>query len=152
MDAYKTAFDNFSSGLANIITSQTKWDNFASIVTGSSVQSYAEGDVDIFNLADSAKDVETRGQGKGLLSALKKNSTYSSLSSQITALENAVSQVVVHEIHQSGTYGCGMCIVVPVTGAVEQDSYDQQTNFRTWYNLCDQYGTWYTSGGGGWSW
>ena len=152
MTAYKTAFDNFSSGLAGIINTQGKWDDFASILTSSSVQSYADGDYDIYNLADSAKDVEQRGQGKSLLGALKKDNTYSSISSQISALETALNDVVIHEIHQSGTYGCGMCIAAPVNGGIVQSTYNQQTNFRSWYNLCAQYGTWYTSGGGGWGW
>lgn len=148
MSAYKTAFDNFSSGLAGIINSQDKWNSFASIVTGSNVQTYAEGEVDIYNLADSPKDIERSGKGKGLLTALKNDSTYSSISTQIANLEAAVSDVVVYEIHQTGTYGCGMCIAVPTAGNIEQDTYQQQTPFTTWYNLCAQYGTWYS----GWWW
>ena len=150
MSAYKTAFDNFSSGLAGIINTQAKWDYFASIVTSTSdVQTYAEGEVDIYNLADSPKDIERSGKGKGLLTALKNDSTYSSLSTQIADLEAAVSNVVAYEIHQTGTYGCGMCIAVPAAGCIEQDTYQQQTPFTTWYNLCAQYGNWYS---GGWWW
>ena len=152
MDAYTTAFNNFSTSLSSIINSQTKWDNFATLVSGSSVQAYAveDGGVDCYNLADSAADIERSGKGQSVLGAMKNSSTYSSMTSQITALENAVNDVVVHETHQRGTYGCGMCIAAPIAGLIDQETYETQTPFTTWYNLCSKYGNWHTSGGGGW--
>ena len=135
MNSYKTAFDNFSSGLASIVNNQDKWDAFAKICTNGSVQTYGEEQYDIYNLAGT----------KGLLKVMEGDSTYDSISTQINALDTMVSQLVIHEIHQKGIYGCGVCIAVPADGWLVQSTYNQQTNFRTWYSLCNKYGTWYSS-------
>lgn len=125
MGAYKTAFESFASGLAGIVNSTTKWNSFRSLVLSSSVKSYGDGDYDIFNVAGE----------KGLLTALKNNSTYSSLSSQIAAVEAALEDVVVYEEHQKETYGCGMCVEVPVSSKTYKSDYTAQCRFTNWYNF-----------------
>ncbi len=141
MGAYKTTFENFASGLSGVIASSSKWNNFANILKGNSVQKYGYDSenndyvFDIYNLTGT----------KGLLTALSSNSNYSSIKTQINELNAAVSELVVHEVHGSDTYGCGLCIACPANGWLYKPNYQQQTNFTNWYNLCSQYGNWYTS-------
>ena len=142
MAAYKTAFDNFSTGLAGIITSKSKWNSFASLLKGSNVQKYGyDGSqnydyvYDIYNLAGT----------KGVLTAMKSGSTYSSISTQITALETALNNLVVHKINGKEIYGCGLCLAAPANGWLYKPTYQQQTNFDVWYSLCSQYGNWYSN-------
>ena len=137
MGTYKTAFDSFATDLmTNYVNTSSKWNSFKSIVTGSNVKSYGEDEFDIFNLAGT----------KGLLTAMK--SSYSGLSTKITALENALADVVVYENHQSETYGCGMCVTIPVKGdRLTESEFSSQCNF-SWKSSLVEYGTFYS----GWSW
>ena len=137
MSAYKTAFDSFATDLANnYLTSSSGWNTFKNIVTSSNVQSYGEGEFDIFNLAGT----------KGLLTAMK--SSYSGLSSKMTAVENALADVVVYESHQSETYGCGMCVTIPVKGdRMTEEEFTSQCSF-SWKTKLANYGSFYS----GWSW
>lgn len=138
MSAYKTAFESFAQGLSGIIYSFSKWSSFKTLVTGSSVKSYGEGDFDIYNLKGT----------QSLLTAMKGSSTYSGISSQITALESAVTNVVVYEEHQKETVGCGMCIAVPVNGNITEDEFTSQVSYQYWTAMCTQYGSFYSGGWG----
>ena len=141
MSAYKTAFENFASGLAGIINTKTKWNSFANILKGNNIQKYG---YDSDN-KDYVFDIYNLTGAKGVLTALNSSSTYNSIKTQITALNTAASNLVVHEIHGGETYGCGLCIACPANGWLYKTSYQQQTSFTNWYNLCSQYGNWYTS-------
>ena len=139
VDNYKTAFNNFAAGLAGIVTTKYEWNNFASIVKDETlVKDYGESEFDIYNATGE----------KGVLTALADDSTYSSLSNVITDLNAAISELVVYEIHQKDTYGCGLCFAIPAKGNIYKDYFTSQCNFTTWENLCTSYGSFYSGGMG----
>ena len=103
--SYKTTFEAFASKLSTVV-SNYGWSTFSNIVTGSSVKTYGDASFDIYNLTGT----------KGLTTAMLSESKFNSMETEIENLESAVSALVVHETHQAGTNGCGVCIAVPATG------------------------------------
>ena len=150
MNDYKIAFDNFSTKLTSIITSSSKWSSFASVINqatkygrydDTAAQSYNNGYLyDIFDIGECITNLK---------------SSYSTLTSELNALEEAFNNLVVWESHGSQTSGSGLCLFCPISGYNQKTDYSssqgywpanysaEHTNFKTWQSLCAKYGSWF---------
>lgn len=134
MDAYKTAFNSFATDLAAIVNTSSKWNDFKSIVYSSSVQRYGN------DHGNSRYDSYDICGSKGLLTYLKTNGTYSSLSTKITAVETALDNLVAWEDHYTGTTACGMSLFFPYKkSTISKANYQSQCNFTAWRNFVCTY-------------
>jgi hypothetical protein len=139
MSAYKTAFNNFATALKGIVKNSTTWNSFVSLAKNKALQFGYDEDYgytyDVFDV-------------KGVLDGLKSNSTYSSISSQIQDVLDALEDLVIYNEYQSGyktKKPCGINVLIPVSGYTTKNEYKNQCNFNVWYNLISQYGSWYSS-------
>ena len=77
---------------------------------------------------------------------IKNNSTFSSTSSKVQAVINALNDVVIYEEHGPANSGCGMCIYCPLSGYTCSLPYDYNSggyvgphsNFANWKTLANK--------------
>ena len=105
MASYKSVFEQFASTLNSIIGSDTsKAKKLGQVITNAKEYGCDEyGNSNGFEIFDM----------ENALDKIKANSTFSSVSSQVTSVKNAISQLVVYEEHGDGTIGCGICLYSP---------------------------------------
>ena len=136
MPAYKTAFESLANSLYGIIqNSNSKASALADCINSAQKYGVSEddyGDViypfDVFDVASA-------------LSKIVANSNFSSLSSKATAVNNALSQLVVYEEHGTGTTGCGICLFCPIsqyTWYYDAEAGAPTTNFTNWKNVANK--------------
>ena len=136
MSAYKTAFESFANSLYGIIqNSDSKASALADCVNSAQKYGVSEDDYgnviypfDVFDVASA-------------LSKIAANSNFSSLSSKATAINNALSQLVVYEEHGTGTTGCGICLFCPIsqyTWYYDAEAGAPTTNFTNWKNVANK--------------
>lgn len=132
ISAYKTAFENLASSLYSIIqNSDSKASTLANCINSAQkygIDQYNRYTFDIFDVTSA-------------LSKIVANSSFSSLSSQATAVNNALSQLVVYEEHGSGTTGCGICLFCPIsqyTWYYDAEEGAPTTNFTNWKNVANK--------------
>ena len=136
MSAYKTAWENMATQLMSKLTSSNK-SSFNSAITGN-VKHYADDDYDYFCLFD-AKDFVNKLASGSSFSSFRIDSSYT------TAVINAHTNLIKYNCVQKGAGNSyGICMYWPNS---TQYSYistyytTTQTNFTTWQNLCNTYGT-----------
>ena len=135
MSAYKTAWENMASQLANKITSSNR-SSFNSAIT-SKVKHFADSDYDYFCTFD-AKD---------FINKLASNSSFSSFridSSYTTAVLNAFANLVAYSTAQAGAgEAYGLCMYWCNSSSYsDMGTYytTSQTNFTNWRSLNYNYG------------
>ena len=149
MSQYVTAWENLASGISGIVTSSSTWSTFKTCVNkskkfgySSSYTNYNGGYVyDIFDV----QDFITNGK-----------SSYSSLSSQFTALQTAFNNLVIYNKTTSDYSGAhGLNFFCPVSGVNLHDDYvyngttyagcytaEKIPNFPIWRQFVVSYGSW----------
>ena len=127
MSAYKTAFESLSSSLYSIVGSNSSKAQSLGQLIGSAKEygcdEYGESSgFEVFDLQDAFNKV-------------KANSNFSSVSSQVTSVYNALEDLVIYEEHGQGTKGCGLCVYSPWSRAYPY-SYGgreyRKSNFTNW--------------------
>lgn len=146
MPAYFDAFEALAAKLRTIITTQSAWDTFATLVnrskkygqytdsSGNTVDVYNNGYIfDVFDVSDFITNMQAN------------DSPYRvSCANELSALRTAFNNLVIYERHGSSTSGSGLNLFCPISGYEEHVIYDQdETDFINWLILCYQFGTWY---------
>ena len=140
-DAYKNAWENMASTLSGVVNSSSKWSTFESLLN--SCQRFGETEdyygntiypFDVFDVGSFCAKIKTN-------SNYKNNST---LMSNISSVQTALSNLVSYEWHGSGSSGAtGLAMFAPVSEYSSKSSYStSSTPFTTWRTLCINYGSW----------
>lgn len=134
-ETYKNAWENMASSLSSIITSNSKWNTLATLL--SSCTKYGDT-YDLFDVGDFLNKMEDES------SPYKDDST---LMSRIDDIQAVYSDFVAHEFHGDGAgNSSGLALYAPVSYSLTPAYYTESvTPFRTWRTLCENYGNW-------WSW
>ena len=137
MPTYRQAFEALATKLRTVITSDLAWSTFASLVDQChkyGAYNYQGTDYYLFDVFDISE----------FITKMQASSTYSSCSSELSALRTAFNNLVVYERHGSGTSAGGLSMFCPISGYATHYYYDAyETNFTNWRLLCEQYGDWY---------
>ena len=137
-DEYETAWENMATTLSGIITSESKWSSFETVLNScqrfgyDSSYGYA---FDVFDVGHFFIKMKASNTYKG-------NST---LMSQIDTLSSIHDNLVAYEWHGSGSSNAhGLTMFAPVCGYSAKSDYQaSSTPFNVWRNLCINYGDWY---------
>ena len=134
MSAYKTAFESFASDLNSIVgTDTTLISKLNDALVATQKYGCDEDGTCSFGIFDAV----------GALNNIKADSTFSSLTSKINSVKNALSDMIIYENHGDGTTGCGVCIYVPTAGYdVPYDYSDSNytgasSNFTNWKTVAN---------------
>lgn len=144
--AYQTCWENMTSTLSGIITSSSSWTTFINVVNSSQKYGYDSGSskynngyrFDVFDVGDFFNKMKSS-------SSYKSNTT---LMNNITACQNAYSQLVAYEWHGSAAgNSTGLTMFCPIGGYNSyEDNWEYSsvsTLLTSWRSLCVKYGKWY---------
>ena len=129
MAAYKTVFESLASDLNSIIGSNSsKTQTLGNLIAEAREYGLDEyGESSGFEIRDL----------KEALNKIKANSTFSSTSSKVTAVLNAMEQLVIYEEHGQGTTGCGICLFCPMQYNYRYGS-STKSNFTNWITVANK--------------
>ncbi len=142
MDAYKTAFESFASSLNSALeSSSSKVSTLTTLINNAQKYGYYSKydcyPYDVFDIEQA-------------LTNIKGNSTFSSLSSAITAVLSALNDMIIYEEHLSGTSGCGLNLFCPISHynynyiGKPLSGNGPETNFTNWSNVTEKiFKAWY---------
>ena len=139
MASFKETFEAFASALSGIISSSNKWTTFTNAANGALRFGYDSS----YGYAYDVYDM------KGVLNRMKtaNGSPYSSITTQIDNLIDAIDELVVYNAFDEDSYTtklpCGINMFIPTSGWNYKSTYNKQSNFTNWYNLIVTYGNWY---------
>ena len=126
MADYKTAFESLASDLNTIIgTNSSKISSLGNLINSAQKYGYDDENGYTFDIFDA----------KSALNKIKANSTFSSTSSKINAVNSLIDQLVIYEEHGEATSGCGLCIFCPMSGysyPYDYNSKQTKSNFTNW--------------------
>ena len=138
MASFKTTYEAFATALAGKVTSSNSWSTFASTANGALRFGYDDSYGYVYDIYDMA------GVLNRMLSA---GTTYSSISTQINNLLNAIGELVVYNNFDKTSYiskkPCGINMFIPTSGWSVKSTYTAQSNFSKWQAFILQYGNWY---------
>lgn len=137
MEAYKTAFEALatklystasSSTLKTAINKATKYGYYDDDYYNNSTYNYGY----LYNVFDVEEAVTEIGK------------SYSSLSTEVSAVKTALNNLVVYEEHGKDTSGCGLNFYYPIAKVDYKSTISAQTNFTEWYKLITKsgFGSW----------
>ena len=133
MDAYKSAFESLASDLNDIIgTNSTKIKALGNAIKSAQKYGVSEDDYGQTIYPFDIFDVESA------LNKIKANSNFSSTSSKVTTVLNALNDLVIYEEHGNATSGSGLCIFCSMTDYTYPYDYNSKrtkTNFTNWKAL-----------------
>ena len=140
--AYKEAFESFASSLYSATHGKnTKLSALNTVLQNAKQYGYDEDYGYTFGIYDV----------KSAMTKINANTNFSSLSSQINAVNSALNDLVIFEEHGEATTGCGLCLYVPTpnfdvpydytgeyTGAHSNlTNWKKVANDLFWYNYGD---------------
>lgn len=144
--AYQTCWENMTSTLNGIITSSSSWTTFINVVNSAQKYGYDSDSpkynngyrYDVFDVGDFFKKMKSS-------SSYKSNTT---LMNNITACQNAYSQLIGYEWHGSAAgNSTGLTMFCPIGGYNSyEDNWEYSsasTLLTSWRSLCVKYGKWY---------
>ena len=138
MASFKTTYEAFATALTGKVTSSSSWSTFASTANGALRFGYDDNYGYTYDIYDMA------GVLNRMLSA---GTTYSSISTQINNLLDAIGDLVVYNNYDETSYiskkPCGINMFIPTSGWSVKSNYTAQSNFSKWQAFILQYGDWY---------
>ena len=132
MSAYKTAFESFASDINSIIgTNTTKIEALGNALYSAQKYGVDEDGIYGFDIFDV----------KSGLNKIKANSNFTSTSSKVTTVLDALEDLVIYEEHGNATAGSGLCIFCPMSGyqyPYDYNSTQTKSNFTNWKKVANK--------------